>query len=310
MTGPKYWRSLDELADTPRFRDWLHREFPEQATEMLDSPSRRTLLKIMAASFGLAGMTACRRPEEKILPASKGVEDYIPGNPLYYHTVMPFAGSAAGLMVECHDGRPTKVEGNRLHPLSGGATTAFAQAEILNLYDPDRSREVLRGGRRSSWEEFFEAARGIGQKGAVRFLSGRVISPSLEAVRAHALARWPGAKWIEYEPVWDANAVAGAELAFGQPLRPRYRFEKADVILALDADFLGLDAAAVTDIRDFSRRRKAEHGGHGKPGMNRLYAVEGQFSITGAMADHRLRLRVSEIEGFGSNSPRNSPCRS
>jgi Fe-S-cluster-containing dehydrogenase component len=258
----------------------------------LDQSSRRTHLKLMAASFGLAGLTACRRPVEKILPAARGVEDYIPGNPLYYATAMSLGGSATGLLVETHDGRPTKIEGNPRHPLSRGAAPAFAQAEILSLYDPDRSRAVLKDGRRSSWEVFAPAVAAM--QGKVRFLSPRVMSPSLEAVRRAALEKFPGAAWSEYEPVSDGEALQGALLAFGQPLQPHYRFDKADVILALDADFLGLEAPSMAAIGDFSARR-------GATGMNRLYAAESQYSLTGAMADHRLRMRSSDIARFAQD---------
>ncbi len=287
-TGKRYWRSLDQLGETPQFLEWLHREFQDGATE-LDKSSRRKLLKLMAASFGLAGLTACRRPVEKVLPAVKGVEDYIPGNPLYYATAMSLAGSVTGLLVETHDGRPTKIEGNLRHPLSMGAASAFAQAETLSLYDPDRSKEVLYQGRRSSWLRFAQAAAKL--SGRIRFLSPRVVSPSLEAVREAALKKFPGAAWIEYEPVSDREAVEGAIATFGQPLRPFYHFDKADVILALDADFLGLEAPSMAAIRNFSRRRRAEV-------MNRLYAVESQFSLTGAVADNRLRMRAGEIGSF------------
>ncbi len=142
-TGPQYWRSLDQLADTPQFRQWVEREFPSSAAEMLDGDSRRHMLKIMAASFGLAGLAACRRPVEHILPYAKGVEDLIPGAPYYYATVMQLGGTATGLIVETHDGRPTKIEGNPDHPSSLGAALAWQQASVLSLYDPDRSARFL-----------------------------------------------------------------------------------------------------------------------------------------------------------------------
>jgi molybdopterin-containing oxidoreductase family iron-sulfur binding subunit len=283
-TGKQYWRSLDE--NSPQLRQWLDREFPEAAST-LDSTSRRTLLKLMAASFGLAGLTACSRPEEKLMPLSKGVEGYVPGNPLYYSTVFSLGGSAAGMVVEVHDGRPTKIEGNPAHPFSRGAASAFQQASILGLYDPDRSRA-------GDWDACLAAARPR-LAGRVRFLSQTVNSPSLEAVRAHALAQLPDARWVEYEPLNQDNAAAGAELAFGQPLAPLYAFDRADVIVSLDSDFLALDAPAVTWLRDFSRRRRVASE---RDTMNRLYVVESQFSVTGGMADHRRRMRTSEVPGF------------
>src|SRR5690242_15728552 len=152
--GPKYWRSLDQLSNTPQFRQWLDREFPDSAAEMLDSKSRRNVLKLMAASFGLAGLAGCRRPVEHIFPIAKGVEDYIPGQAYFYSTVFSIAGQITGLLVETHDGRPTKIEGNPDHPSSRGAATGLAQGSLLNLYDPDRSSKVLEGGKDSSWQKF------------------------------------------------------------------------------------------------------------------------------------------------------------
>jgi molybdopterin-containing oxidoreductase family iron-sulfur binding subunit len=251
--------------------------------------SRRAALRLMAASMGLAGLTACRRPTEKILPVVKGVEDYIPGNPLYYATAASLGAAVTGLLVETHDGRPTKIEGNPRHPLSAGAASAFAQAEVLNLYDPDRSKVVLRDGRPSSWEEFAAAVAGLG--GRIRFLSPRVVSPSLEAVRKFALEKFPGSTWSEYDAVSDRAILEGTLAAFGRPLQPHYHFDKADIVVALDADFLGLEAPSPAAIRDFARRR-------GTTPMNRLYVAESQFSLTGAMADHRFRMRAGEIEGF------------
>ncbi len=296
-TGKTYWRSLEQLADTPRFREWLHREFPENASEMLSSSSRRTLLKLMAASIGLAGLTACRRPVEKILPVAKGVEDYIPGNPLFYSTALSFGGLTTGLLVETHEGRPTKVEGNPNHPASLGAASAFTQASILGLYDPDRAREVRQNGQKSSWQDFatFAQTQFGGDGAGLRFLSAQVTSPSLEAVKAHALQRFPNAGWIEYEPLARDEAMAGAALAFGQPVHTHYNFEKADVVLSLDSDFLGLDSTNIAATRAFSRRRKISRP---EEEMNRLYVAESQYSITGAVADHRLRMRVSELRQF------------
>jgi MoCo/4Fe-4S cofactor protein with predicted Tat translocation signal len=299
-TGKHYWRSLEERAHSPRMNQWLEREFPEGASE-LDAPSRRNLLKLMGASLGLAGLTACRRPAEKILPLSRGVEDYIPGNPMYYSSVMSLGGAATGLVVEVHDGRPTKIEGNPGHPASGGAASAFAQASVLGLYDPDRSKTVLRDGTQASWHDFarfaarhFDPAR-IGAGERVRFLSQRINSPSLEAVRAHALRRFPKARWVEYEPISEDEALAGAAIAFGKPVTPQYHFDKADVVLSLDADFLGLDSPHVAYIRDFSRRRRISSP---EDTMNRLYVAESRLSITGAMADHRLRMQTAAVRNL------------
>ncbi len=298
-SGPKYWRSLNQLAGTKEFSEWVHREFPANASEMLDGNSRRTVLKLMAASFGLAGMTACRRPVEHILPYAKGVEDMIPGHPYFYSTVMSMGGATAGLLVESHDGRPTKIEGNPDHPTSMGAATAMQQAAILGLYDPDRSSQVLEGGKSSDWAKFEAAVKALslGDGSGLRFLSETVASPSLIGLRTEALKKFPKAKWVEFEPCSRENRRAGLEMAFGQPVELIPHLDKAKVIVALDADFLGLDTPSVLPTKQFSQGRKfASEADFEK--ANRLYAVESQFSLTGANADHRLRMRSGEVKQF------------
>ena len=300
---PKYWRSLDQLSSKPEFRDWMNREFPSEAAAMddpmTDGNSRRTILKMMAASFGLAGLTACRRPVEHIFPISKGVENYVPGDKYIYSTVTSLAGQVAGLLVETHDGRPTKIEGNPAHPFSLGAATAMSQASLLNLYDPDRSWKVLEGGNESTWEKFEAYAKGLplGDGAGLRFLSESVTSPSLSALRTATLKKFPKAKWIEYEAFQRTEGRIGATLAFGEPVTPQTNFDKAKVILALDSDFLGLDWQTPLPTKQFASARRIA-GEEDLAKMNRLYSVESQFSITGANADHRLRMRGSEVKQF------------
>ena len=305
LTGKKYWRSLDQLADKPEFQDWVQREFPDTAAEMLDGKSRRNILKLMAASFGLAGLTACRRPVEHILPNSKGIEDFIPGQAYFYATAMPLGGAVQGLLIETHDGRPTKIEGNPDHPYSLGAASAFQQASILNLYDPDRLKQFTAEGKQSSWDDYTNwsndhfAKQGDGSK--VRFLSETVYSPTLDAARKATLAKLPKAKWIEYEPVNADNAVAGSNLAFGQTLAVHPQYDQATIIVALDADFLGVDTPTVLPVKQFSKGRRPEPNAEGVASMNRLYAIESNYSITGAMADHRLRLKSADIRNFAAD---------
>ena len=298
-TGKSYWRSLNQLAGTAEFSEWVHREFPANASEMLDANSRRTVLKLMAASFGLAGLAACRRPVEHILPYAKGVEDMIPGHPYFYSTVMSLSGGVSGLLVESHDGRPTKIEGNADHPGSLGAATAMQQAAILGLYDPDRSATVLEGGKESNWASFEAAmkALSLGDGSGLRFLSETVTSPSLSSLRSDALKKFPKAKWIEYEPISRDNERAGLTMAFGQPLDVLPRFDKAKVVMALDADFLGLDSPTVVPTKQYSQGRKFSSEEDFEK-ANRLYAVESQFSLTGANADHRLRVRSGDVKQF------------
>ena len=303
-TGKKYWRSLNELADTPEFREWVHHEFPANATELLDGNSRRTVLKLMAASFGLAGLAACGRPVEHILPNSAGTDAdiYLPGEPFHFATVMSIGGHVTGLLVETHDGRPTKIEGNPDHPHSLGAATAIQQAIVLGMYDPDRSAKVLHGGKESTWPELAAAVQklSLGDGAGLRILSGFVSSPSLASLRADVLKKFPNAKWVEYEAVSRDNELAGASMAFGQPLYAHPTFDKAKVVVALDHDFLNLDAPAPFFTTAFSKRRRVGSD-EDLDKMNRLYAVESQFSLTGANADHRLRMKGSDVRQFASD---------
>jgi molybdopterin-containing oxidoreductase family iron-sulfur binding subunit len=296
-TGKEYWRSLDDLAGTPKFKEWVENEFPGHAEEMLSGTSRRNLLKVMAASFGLAGLTACRRPAQHILPNVKGVEGYIPGRPMYYATAMSLGGQAQGLLVKVNDGRPTKIEGNPEHPFSLGATNSYHQAAVLGLYDPDRMRAPMSGGKTQEWAAFdkwFGGAFGTAQLGTgagLRVLTEKINSPSLAAVQEHFLKTFPQAKWVEFESL-------AADLPFGAGISPVYNLERADVVLAVDSDFLNCDAGGtVLNAKQFGRRRRSNID---QGAMSRMYAVEGRFSVTGSMADHRLRMKPSEIAGFVS----------
>ncbi len=302
VTGPEYWRSLDQLAETPEFRQWVEREFPEDASAVLDGNSRRTMLKIMAASFGLAGLAACSRPEYRLAPQARGREDYIPGAPYNYTSVFSLGGHAAGLVVQTYEGRPSKIEGNPDHPDSQGAATALAQASILSVYDPDRSKAVLDGGKESTWEKFEAAVKGLslGDGSRLRFLSGTVISPTLDSMRADALKKWPKAKWVEYESIGRDNERAGAMLAFGQAVNVHPQFDKAKVILSLDFDFLGTDWPTPLSTKLFSKNRHVDSE-EDLEKISRLYVVESQFSLTGANAEHRLRMQGGEVQKFAAD---------
>jgi len=301
-TGPQYWRSLEELAGSPAFQEALHREFPKGASEWLDSVSRRGFLKVMGASLGLAGMTGCvKLPLEPIVPYVRQPENVIPGRPQYYATAVTLAGCASPVLVESHLGRPTKVEGNDLHPASQGGTDIFAQASLLGLYDPDRSQTVTSMGDVRSWQGFLGAIRGplSAQKAlagsGIRILTTTITSPTLADQLRNFLKLYPQAKWHVYEPVNRDNALEGAKMAFGQTVETRYDFTKADVIVSLDADFLyGGFPGNVKYIRDFSSRRNPDGN------MNRLYVIESTPSATGAKADHRLPLRGGDIAEFAA----------
>jgi len=300
VSGPEYWRSLEELAGSPAFQEALHREFPKGASEWVDSVSRRGFLKVMGASMALAGMTGCvRLPLEPIVPYVRQPEDVIPGRPQFYATATTLGGYASPLLVESHLGRPTKIEGNDRHPASLGGTDIFAQASILGLYDPDRSQSVVSMGDQQSWQALLTALHGplTAQKAlqgaGIRILTPTISSPTLADQLRNFLKIYPQAKWHVYEPVNRDNVLEGAKLAFGQPVETRYDFEKADVIVSLDADFLYAGFPGnVRYIRDFAKRRNPDGN------MNRLYVIESTPTTTGAKADHRLPVRASEIEGI------------
>ena len=301
--GPQVWRSLDEVAETPEFQDYLHREFPSHASEWLDPVGRRGFLKLMSASMALAGVTACTvQPQELIVPFVRQPEEEIPGKPLYFATAITQGGVASGLLVESHAGRPTKIEGNPDHPASHGATDLFAQGSILTLYDPDRSQTILQYGEIRPWSAVIAAVRGglsaqAATKGAgLRIVTETVASPSLAAQIQQILTRHPAAKWIQWEPVNRDNARAGARSAFGQYVEPLYDLTQADVILSLDADFLASDGAFnLHYMRQFATRRRVEANADN---LNRLYVVESNHTVTGGRADNRLPLKSSHIEAF------------
>jgi MoCo/4Fe-4S cofactor protein with predicted Tat translocation signal len=304
--GQEYWRCLEELCDSEEFHKLLIQEFPQQAAGWTDGVSRRDFLRLMGASLALAGLTGCGKAapqDEKIVPYVNQPETMVIGKPMFFATAFPMSGVGTGVLVESHEGRPTKIEGNPNHPASLGATDAFAQASILTLYDPDRSQVVRNAGRISTWGAFLtavnddlEAERVVGG-GGLRILTETITSPALGNQLRQLLARFPSAKWHQYEPVNRDNAHAGDRLAFGTDVDTIYRFENAEVILSLDADFLFSGPANVRYARDFAGKRSVRQG---KIGMNRLYTIEATPSVTGAMADHRLALRPSEIPNFAA----------
>jgi molybdopterin-containing oxidoreductase family iron-sulfur binding subunit len=316
LTGKRYWRSLGELSDTPEFRGWLEREFPAGAAQLEgDDWSRRGFLKLMGASMALAGfgLTSCRRPEAHLVPFSKSVEWTIPGKALYYATAMPRRTGAIPLIAATVDGRPIKLEGNPLHPASGGATDAFAQASLLDLYDPARSRRFVEKGEReekgkkvenfeprdrAAFEKYLAQLRTkIASDGGagLAILVEEVHSPTRERMRAELLKVFPKMRWCVYDPLLTEAQSFATQLSFGDNARLVPRFERADVVLALDSDFLDCGEGDIAGVRAFSSRRRM---GEAKDAMNRLYVVENRFTLTGAMADHRMRCPASQIPAF------------
>ncbi len=300
--GRIYWRSLEELENTPEFRQWLEREFPEGASELTDPVTRRQFVKLMSASLILAGVgvagSGCRRPVQKIEPFGKMPEHYYHGVPQYYATAMPTQTGAVPLVVKSSDGRPTKVEGNSLHPDSGGGTDRYAQASPLNLYDPDRAARFASAGQNATPEGAYDflsqlsrEAQASGGEGLC-FLLERSNSPSRARLQKLLSEKLPKARWFFDNPVDLDIHRRAASLAFGRSVKPYYRFDKADVVVALDCDFLGSEDDVQNYIRRFAQRRHLE-----KPtdSLNRLYVVESVMSVTGFSADHRLRVPSSAV---------------
>jgi MoCo/4Fe-4S cofactor protein with predicted Tat translocation signal len=303
-SGPQYWRTIEELAQDPHFEDLLHREFPRQASEWDDAVDRRDFLKLMAASLAFAGLSGCKANEQThIVPYVKQPDGMVLGKPLFFATAMPFGADAIGILVESHEGRPTKIEGNPDHPASLGATDAITQASVLNLYDPDRAQTVTFAGEIRTWSAFLDAAQVMGAElkalngAGFRILTGTIASPSVAEQLQSLLKLYPQAKWHQWEPAGSDGAREGSKLAFGRYVNAVYRPEKAEVILSLDSDFLASGPGHIRYMKEFYRRRKLDESAAGSE-MNRLYVVEPTPSVTGSSADHRLPLRFLEVEQF------------
>jgi molybdopterin-containing oxidoreductase family iron-sulfur binding subunit len=310
-TARRYWRSLDELSDTPEYRQFVEKEFPDFAGEMLSPPDRRTFMKLMGASAALAGMTACRWPQETIVPWSRQPQGRLPGVPVQYATAWEFGGHGLGLLVTSYDGRPIKVDGNPEHPASLGAASSFMQALVLEMYDPDRSRFPLEAGVPRNWEDFDAAFGALTASIRARQGAGTAIlceassSPTMQRLAAKLREVAPQLRWFEYEPVSRQEEQRGTATALGSPMRPHWMLERADVIISLDSDFLWDHPNALRYAREYAAGRKADDGR-----MNRLHVLEPVYTITGAAADHRYALKSSEIAqvaialaGVGSELP-------
>ena len=301
--GKKFWRSVDELADTPEFAEMVAKEFPSQASEWIDPVSRRSFLKVMGASMALAGLAGCtKQPDEPIYPYVQAPEDLILGKPVYFASAFPFASGAVPVLVKSDSYRPIKVDGNPEHPYVQGRSDPITQATLLDLYDPDRSQHVLYRGETRTWPAFLAAYRSMladkkpsGGQG-LYFLSATVTSPTLAAQWQQAQKNFPQAKFVQYDAVNRDSHYTAAKQAFGSFVDAQYRLDQADVIVSLDADFLG--GATFPGFhklaRDYAQKRKLQ----GTEEMNRLYVVE---SVTGFKAEHRLAVKPSQVAAFAQS---------
>lgn len=294
--GPLYWRSLEQLADEPAFAEFVEAEFPGIAPVM----DRRRFLQLMGASMAMAGLAGCEQAPEHGVPYVVQPEKVIPGKTRWYATAVPFAGYAQPVLGRTHVGRPTKLEGNPEHPASGGAATAFTQAAILQLYDPDRSQAPRYQGRSTTWDAFqrvaferaaqWDASNGRG----LHLLMGASSSPTLQRQLTALLERWPEARPYRFEP-WAGDAHVAAERATGQVLETHYRFERAEWVLSFDHDWLGAGAKELPQTRAWSERKR--HAARGE-GEARLLVVESLSTVTGAKAAERRRVEPAELRAY------------
>ncbi|HWI59872.1 MAG TPA: TAT-variant-translocated molybdopterin oxidoreductase, partial [Bacillota bacterium] len=289
-------------AETPEFQEMLHREFPPGAAEWWDGLSRRSFLKMAAASLALAGLTACtKQPTEEIYPYVKQPEELVLGQPLFYATSMVLGGFATGVLAKSREGHPIKIDGNPDHPAALGGSSIWMQASILDLYDPDRSQSVTHNGELSDWALFLSDLNDLlkeqqtkGGEG-LRFLTETVTSPTLAAQIDQLLEKFPKAKWYQYDPITRDNVREGARLAFGEIVEAHYEFEQAAVIVSLDSDFLYIHPERLRHTLGFTNGRRLSGG---RREMSRLYVLESTPTVTGTMADHRLPVSSGRIEAL------------
>jgi MoCo/4Fe-4S cofactor protein with predicted Tat translocation signal len=304
--GKRYWRSIDELAETPEFAEMVAKEFPSRASEWIDPVSRRSFLKVMGASMALAGLAGCtKQPDEPIYPYVKAPEDLILGRPVYFASAFPFTAGAVPVLIKSDAYRPIKVDGNPEHPYNRGGSDPITQATLLDMYDPDRSQHITYRGETRPWGAFLAAYRSMladkkpsGGQG-LYFLSATVTSPTLARQWQEAQKTYPQAKLVQYDPVNRDHHYAAAKAVFGEFVDAQYHLDQADVIVSLDADFLG--GAQFPGFhrlaKDYAQKRKLD----GTQQMNRLYVVESMTTTTGFKAEHRLNVRPSEVPAFAAD---------
>lgn len=303
-SGRRYWRSLDEMAGKPEFEQWLHREFPQGASEA-EGVNRRGFLKLMSASFALAGLgaTGCRRPESYILPYGRQPEGSIPGIPVYFASAYPAVSGHVPIVVETHQHRPTHIEGNAKYGATGGAIHAQVAASVLDLYDADRMTHSYEGTRRITRERVKDILAGVNAKYGQTLGQGLAVlarpeaSPVKRRLKAEYAKAYPRAGWYEYDPSDSGNAERALAEIFGEPVRAEYKMGVATRILTVDADILGGEGDSLGQAKGFAAGRRVANSADAAA-MSRLYTAESVFTITGTMADHRLRLATSNMGAF------------
>ena len=288
-----YWKSLKDISSEDDYNRFL-----KQSEHNVDNGlSRRNFLSLIAASVALAGLEGCKKPVQKIIPYVEAEIGTIPGIPKYYASTLPFKNNALGVVIENHDERPVKVEGNEKHPTSLGKSNSFAQASTLEMYDPDRARGVKFKGKKVDWNEYLNFAKSIndGNGKGLAVLIQESSSPTIKSIQEDFKKNLPNADWVVYESVNNENLYDGIELAFSKRLQPLYRLEKAQIIVSLGSDFLGVDDNNIYHTRKFAQNRNIVDE---NSTMNRLYVAESSISSTGSSADHRLNVPQHEMENL------------
>ncbi len=296
--GQKYWRSLNEIAETEEFSSWVEAEFPNKST--IKQVDRRDFLRFMGASILMASLGGCRSvfmEDQNFVPYVKNPEGLVPGNPLYYASMHSLGGYASGVLVRSDMGRPMKVDGN---PVCGKGTNSVTQASILDMYDPDRSKQVLDRGVVSTWDFFFKAVKNYLETSnksgkGVRILTDFTSSPSFIDLMSKIKKQYPHLEWISYEPVSRDNVLQGSQLAYGQVVETNYHLKHAKVVVSFDADFLESMPGAVKMSGDFMGAKKIRGN---KADTNRLYSFECAPSLTGANSDHKWPVVPSQMESL------------
>ena len=300
-TNKMYWKSIEDRSNSKELNSFIENEFPKGTVELAETMTRKKFLSLMGASMAMAGLVGCRKPVQKILPYIQAPEEIIPGIPNYYASTMSFGMNSFGVVVESHEGRPTHIEGNELHPSSKGSTNSFVQASILDLYDPDRIKNPYNGANKSTISNFKSFAKDISKsfletegKG-LSVISNSFRSPTTKRIYDKFTSRYPKSDWVAYDSVSHENMIVGIEDAMGKKSLPIYHLEKANVVLAIESDFIGSDLNSIHNQKMFAKKRKVKSN---TDKMNRLYSVESNLTCSGMMADHRMKIKPSDVYDF------------
>lgn len=286
-----YWKGLEELTNDESFVRNAEREFPEGPSN-LDGSSRRDFLKVMGFSLAAASLAACEAPVRKAIPYVNKPVDINPSIPNYYASTYASGGDYASIVVKTREGRPIKIDGNELSPITKGGTNAIVEASVLSLYDKQRLSGPYINGEKSDWATLdAEVKSKLASAGSVKVVTNTIISPSTEKAVAEFAAAFGGAEVITYDPVSSYGITKAAEMTYGTAMLPTYDFSKANVIVSFGADFLGTWISPIEFAKQYGQGRKITKE---KPVMSRHFQFESNLSLAGANADYRTPIKPSQ----------------